>query len=113
PRPPRCASRRSPRSQVRPRRRGAPAPRLRPPAVPFPNEPRRRKPVKNTQRRMSRPSLGGMLATRQGALVLALVCAACAAGIQLFALGQYKSAQTTPQTVQATVLVATAEITKG
>ena len=54
-----------------------------------------------------------MLATRQGALVLALVCAACAAGILLFALGQYKSAQTTPQTVQATVLVATAEITKG
>jgi Flp pilus assembly protein CpaB len=69
--------------------------------------------VKNTQRRMARPSLGGMLATRQGALVLALVCAACAAGIVLFALGQYKTAQTTPQTVQATVLVATAEITKG
>jgi Flp pilus assembly protein CpaB len=54
-----------------------------------------------------------MLATRQGALVLALVCAACAAGILLFALGQYKTAQSTPQTVQATVLVATAEITKG
>lgn len=62
---------------------------------------------------MARPSLGGMLATRQGALVLALVCAACAAGILLFALGQYKTAQSTPQTVQATVLVATAEITKG
>jgi pilus assembly protein CpaB len=54
-----------------------------------------------------------MLATRQGALVLALICAACAGGILLFALGQYKTAQSTPQTVQATVLVATAEITKG
>jgi pilus assembly protein CpaB len=69
--------------------------------------------VKNTQRRMARPSLGGMLATRQGALVLALLCAACAAGILLFALGQYKTAQTAPQAVQATVLVAAAEITKG
>jgi Flp pilus assembly protein CpaB len=61
---------------------------------------------------MVRPSLGGMLATRQGALVLALICAACAAGILMFALGQYKTALKTP-TVQATALVATAQITKG
>jgi pilus assembly protein CpaB len=63
---------------------------------------------------MARPSLGGMLATRQGALVLALLCAACAAGILMFALGQYKSGlKTTTQTVQATVLVATAQIPQG
>ena len=67
---------------------------------------------KMTQRRMARPSLGGMLATRQGALVLALICAACAAGILVFALGQYKTGLKTP-TVQATALVATAQITKG
>ncbi|MEO6858171.1 MAG: Flp pilus assembly protein CpaB [Solirubrobacteraceae bacterium] len=68
--------------------------------------------MKMTQRRMARPSLGGMLATRQGALVLALICAACAAGILMFALGQYKTGLKTP-TVQATVLVATAQIPKG
>jgi pilus assembly protein CpaB len=67
---------------------------------------------KMTQRRMARPSLGGMLATRQGALVLALICAACAAGILVFALGQYKTGLKTP-TAQATALVATAQITKG
>ncbi len=68
--------------------------------------------MKMTQRRMARPSLGGMLATRQGALVLALICAACAAGILVFALGQYKTGLSTP-TVQATALVATAPIPKG
>jgi pilus assembly protein CpaB len=55
-----------------------------------------------------------MLATRQGALVLALICAACAAGILLFALGQYKTGlKTSTQIVQGTVLVATAQIPQG
>jgi pilus assembly protein CpaB len=53
-----------------------------------------------------------MLATRQGALILALLCAACAAGILVMALSSYKkSVQTTVK--QATVLVATGEIPKG
>jgi pilus assembly protein CpaB len=69
--------------------------------------------MKMSQRKMARPSLGGMLATRQGALVLALICAACAAGILVFALGQYKTQVQAPQAVQATVLVATAQIPQG
>jgi pilus assembly protein CpaB len=53
-----------------------------------------------------------MLATRQGSLFLALLCAVIAAGILMFALGRYKSnLNTVPQ--QATVLVATGEIKKG
>jgi Flp pilus assembly protein CpaB len=53
-----------------------------------------------------------MLATRQGALILAVLCAAGAAGILLIALSSYKSSvQTTIK--QATVLVATGEIQKG
>jgi Flp pilus assembly protein CpaB len=68
--------------------------------------------VKLNQKRLARPSLGGMLATRQGSLTLALLCAACAAGILMFALGRYRtSLQAT--TKQATVLVATGEIQKG
>jgi len=52
------------------------------------------------------------VASRQGALVLGLLCAVCAAGVLVFALGQYKTSvqKVTPQ---ATVLVATAQITKG
>jgi len=68
--------------------------------------------VKMTQRRMARPSLGGLLATRRGALTLALVCAAVAAGILVFALGHYRSSLQTV-TRQATVLVATGNIAKG
>lgn len=68
--------------------------------------------MKLSQRRMSRPSLGGILATRQGALVLAVLCAACAAAILIVALQSYKaSVKTTVK--QATVLVATAPIPKG
>jgi Flp pilus assembly protein CpaB len=53
-----------------------------------------------------------MLATRQGALILAVLCAACAAGILVIALSSYKqSVQVT--TKQATVLIATGEIAKG
>jgi len=68
--------------------------------------------VKLTQRRLARPSLGGMLATRQGSLVLALLCAAAAAGVLMFALGRYKS-NLRVATPQATVLVSTGEIQKG
>jgi Flp pilus assembly protein CpaB len=68
--------------------------------------------VKITQRRMARPSLGGMLATRQGALILAVLCAVCAAGVLVFALGSYKQNVQTV-TPQATVLVATGEIRQG
>ena len=61
---------------------------------------------------MSGPSLAGILATRQGSLMLALVCAVCAAGVLIFALGRYKTnaVQPVPNT---TVLVATGEINKG
>lgn len=68
--------------------------------------------MKMSQKRLGRPSLGGLLATRQGSLTLAVLCAACAAGILMVALRQYKShLRVTPP--QATVLVATAEIRKG
>lgn len=68
--------------------------------------------LKLSQRRLARPSLGGFLATRQGSLTLALLCAVCAAVVLVFALGRYKASvqRTTPQ---ATVLVATGEIAKG
>jgi Flp pilus assembly protein CpaB len=68
--------------------------------------------VKLSQRRLARPSLGGLLATRQGSLLLALLCAVLAAGILVFALGRYKTGLRTPVT-QASVLVATSEIPKG
>jgi Flp pilus assembly protein CpaB len=68
--------------------------------------------MKMTQRRMARPSLGGLMATRQGAMMLALLCAVCAAGILVFALGKYKSGLKTV-TQQATVLVATGDIPRG
>jgi Flp pilus assembly protein CpaB len=61
---------------------------------------------------MNAPSLGGILATRQGSLALALVCAICAAGVLVFALGRYKTHVTQP-TTQATVLIASGEIAKG
>jgi Flp pilus assembly protein CpaB len=73
--------------------------------------------VKLSKRRMSAPSLGGVLATRQGSLMLAVLCAICAAGVLVFALGRYKTnvtQQQGPQVVpQTSVLVATGEITKG
>jgi Flp pilus assembly protein CpaB len=68
--------------------------------------------VKLTQKRLARPSLGGLLATRKGALTLALVCAVLAAGLLVFAMGRYKSSVATV-TPQATVLVSTGEIQKG
>ena len=68
--------------------------------------------MKLSQRRLARPSLGGLLATRQGSLLLALLCAVLAAGILVFALGRYKTSLRVPVT-QASVLVATSEIPKG
>lgn len=68
--------------------------------------------MKTTQRRMARPSLGGLMATRRGALTLALLCAVVAAGILVFALGRYRSSVQTV-TKQATVLVSTGNIPKG
>jgi Flp pilus assembly protein CpaB len=61
---------------------------------------------------MSGPSLGSILATRQGSLLLAFLCAVCAAGVLVFALGRYKSNVQQP-VPQATVLVSTGEISKG
>ena len=53
-----------------------------------------------------------MLATRQGSLIVALVCAVAAAGILFFALNRYKTSLKPPVT-QDTVLIATGEIAKG
>ena len=68
--------------------------------------------MKFSQKRLSRPNLGGLLATRAGAVTLALICAVVAAGLLVFALSSYKH---TAQVVipQATVLIATGEIHKG
>lgn len=68
--------------------------------------------MKLSQRRMARPSLGGLLATRQGALLVALLCAVCAAVLIFFSLSRYKAGlRTTPP--QATVLVASGTIPQG
>jgi Flp pilus assembly protein CpaB len=68
--------------------------------------------VKLSQKRMGRPSLGGLLATRPGALGLALLCAICAAGVFVFAMGRYRQSVQTGNK-QATVLIAAGEIQKG
>ena len=65
-----------------------------------------------TRKRLDGPSLGGMLATRRGALALALLCALVATGILLFAIGKYKHQVVTPAK-QDTVLVASSEIHQG
>jgi len=68
--------------------------------------------MKLTQKRLARPSLGGILATRQGTLLLALICALAAGAVLVFAVGRYK--QAAQATVQPdTVLVATGQIQKG
>jgi Flp pilus assembly protein CpaB len=69
--------------------------------------------MKLSQRRVNRPNLGGLMATRQGALALALVCALAATGVLMFALGRYKTSVKAPVTPQTTVLVATKQIAKG
>lgn len=69
--------------------------------------------MKLSPRRASRPSLGGLMATRQGAMALALICAVAATGVLMFALGRYKTNTKAPAPPQATVLVATRQIAKG
>jgi Flp pilus assembly protein CpaB len=64
------------------------------------------------QRRLDNPGLGGLLATRQGAITLAVVCALIATAILIFAIGKYRHAVSGPAR-QATVLVATSVIQKG
>jgi Flp pilus assembly protein CpaB len=58
------------------------------------------------------PRIGGLPASRKGALLLALLCAGAAAIILVVAVGQYQQSAT-PTTVQDTVLVATHVIQKG
>ncbi len=65
-----------------------------------------------TRNKPTVPHLRGLPASRHGAIALALLCAVAAAGIILFALGQYKSnLQTSAK--QETVLVSTGLIQKG
>jgi Flp pilus assembly protein CpaB len=68
--------------------------------------------VRTTQKRLARPSLRGLLATRRGSLALALSCALVAAGLLLLAMSQYRHA-VAGSAKQSTVLVSTAEIQKG
>jgi Flp pilus assembly protein CpaB len=68
--------------------------------------------VKTSRKRLGRPSFRGLLATRHGALALAVSCALVAVGILLLAMSQYKQT-ITGSTKQSTVLVSTAEIQPG
>jgi pilus assembly protein CpaB len=68
--------------------------------------------MKLSQKRLGRPSVGGMLASRQGALLLAFLCAVAAAGLVLVALSHYRQNLVTTNK-QATVLIAAGEIPKG
>ncbi|MBV9820225.1 MAG: hypothetical protein JOZ07_17990 [Solirubrobacterales bacterium] len=61
---------------------------------------------------LTAPSLGGLLTTRRGSAILAVLCAVCAGGILLFAMSRYRASVQQP-TPQATVLVAMREIPKG
>jgi pilus assembly protein CpaB len=68
--------------------------------------------VKTTRKRLARPSLRSVLATRHGALAVSLACALLTIAIVVIAIGQAKhTPKATPQ--QATVLVATTSIAKG
>jgi Flp pilus assembly protein CpaB len=70
--------------------------------------------VQRSPKRIGGPSLGGLLATRRGALVLALLCVLVATGIFVFAIGKYKHAAVASGTAkQDTVLVAASVIQKG
>jgi Flp pilus assembly protein CpaB len=68
--------------------------------------------MKATRKRLTRPSISGLLATRRGALALALACAAGAAVILMVAIGNYQHTLR-GATKQDTVLVATAELQQG
>jgi pilus assembly protein CpaB len=68
--------------------------------------------MKLSQKRLSRPSFGGMLASRKGALLLAFLCALAAAGLVLVALIHYRQ-NLVATNQQATVLIASGQIQKG
>lgn len=68
--------------------------------------------MKTTRKRLARPSLRSVLATRHGALAVTLACAVITATIVVIAIGQYKHSPA-PATPQATVLEATGTIPKG
>jgi Flp pilus assembly protein CpaB len=68
--------------------------------------------MKLSQKRLARPNLRGMLASRKGALLLAFLCAVAAAGLVLVALTHYRQNLVTTNK-QATVLVAAGQIQKG
>jgi pilus assembly protein CpaB len=69
--------------------------------------------VITSRKRIGRPSLGGLLSSRTGALALAALCGLLALAIIAFALSKYRHSVTTSAPKQATVLVATSEIPKG
>jgi Flp pilus assembly protein CpaB len=68
--------------------------------------------VKTTHKRLAGPSLRGLLATRRGALGVAILCGLAAVGILVFALGRYQHSIAN-SAKQDTVLVSTAGIPKG
>jgi Flp pilus assembly protein CpaB len=65
-----------------------------------------------THTRSARQTLGEVFSTRRGAIAVGLLSALAAAGVLIFAMGQYKHT-VDRGTKQDTVLVATAEIKKG
>ncbi len=64
-----------------------------------------------TRRRPTVPKLNGLPASRSAALTLALVCALAAAGVIIYAVGQYRKSVNTSSR-QVTVLVSTSLIQK-
>ena len=64
-----------------------------------------------TRKRPTVPKLSGLPASRSGALALALVCALAAAGVIIYAVGQYRKSVNT-SSKQATVLVSSSLIQK-
>jgi Flp pilus assembly protein CpaB len=64
-----------------------------------------------TRKRPTVPKLSGLPASRGGALALALVCALAAAGVIIYAVGQYRKSVNT-SSKQATVLVSSSLIQK-
>jgi Flp pilus assembly protein CpaB len=69
--------------------------------------------VKTTRKRLARPSLRSVLATRHGALAVSLACALLTIVIVVIAIGQAQHPTKAAAPQQATVLVATSSIAKG
>jgi Flp pilus assembly protein CpaB len=65
-----------------------------------------------SRKRLGKPSLRSLIATRKGAFLTALVCALIAIGVLLFAMSQYRKT-VAGNALQSTVLVSTAEIHAG